>query len=256
MNTIIDTHAHLDHVDNLKIALSEAHQSGVESVITVGVDLASNKKNLEIRDSTTQPKIHLALGIHPGNIKLEEISETMQLIKLNLTRAVAIGEIGLDYWYRWVKKNPEKKKEQQEVFQKQLELGVDFKLPVIIHSRGAWKECLELTRNARVKKAVFHWYSGPVDVLKEILDSGYFVSATPSLAHSPQAQEAMKYAPIEQTLIETDSPVYYQEGEEGFCSQPKDVFRTLRLYASLKMLDEAESLNTLNNNARQLFGLR
>ena len=73
----------------------------------------------------------------------------------------------------------------------------------MIHSRGVWRECLETTQSAGVRKAVFHWYSGPVDVLNDIVKQGYFVSTTPSVAYSPQSREAIASAPIEQTLIET-----------------------------------------------------
>lgn len=255
--TLIDTHAHLDQIDNLEESLKEAVAVGVEAIVAVSVDLAANKKNLAIKDATKSPKIYVALGIHPGDIKSGEIDKTISFIRENVRAAVAIGEIGLDYWYKWVKKDDAQKEEQRDVFKKQLIIAKENDLPVLIHSRGAWRDCLKIAKDVGVKKVVFHWYSGPVDVLDEILGFGYYISATPSLAYSPQAQEAIKHAPITQSLIETDCPVYYRDknAESGFSSRPKDVFKTLQLYADLKQMDKNEALTILNANAYKFFGI-
>ena len=277
----IDTHAHLDQVPNVEEALKEAAAVGVEAVIAVGSDLASNQRNLEIKRSTPAPRIYLGLGIHPGNIKAEEIEPTLKFIRENIREASAIGEIGLDFWYKWLRKDQEKHEEQRRVFQRQLELAKEFNLPVVIHSRGTWRECFETTKKVGIKKAVFHWYSGPVDVLKDIIAADYLVSCSPSLAYSPPSREAIIHAPIEQTLIETDCPVFYQsrvprgtielrsgssesgsskeswieEGSEGFQATPKHVFKTLQAYCELKNMKEEEALDVLNRNARQFFNI-
>lgn len=253
---LIDTHAHLDHLENLTEALERAQGAGVVGIVTVGVDLAANKKNLEIKKSSRQPRIYAALGIHPGNINAAEIDETLKFIRENIREAVAIGETGLDYWYKEVRKDEAKKEEQRTIFRKQLELAHEFDLPVVIHSRGAWRDCLNMSTEMGIKKALFHWYSGPVDILKEILANGYYVSSSPSLAYSPQSREAIAYAPIERTLIETDSPVYYGEKDLGFQAEPKDVFRTLTAYAALKKISEDKAVTILNQNAKDFFALR
>ncbi len=248
-----DTHAHLDHVQDVDEALKEAHAVGIVGVVAMGVDLAANRTNLDIQQRTENPKVYVALGIHPGNIKPEEIDETLQFIRENIKKAVAVGEIGLDYWYKDVRKSDARKQEQRDVFEKQLLIAQEFNLPVVIHSRGAWKDCLEMAKRVGIKKANFHWYSGPVDVLGKILENGYFISATPALRYSPQLQEAVKRAPIEQTLIETDSPVYFQEGEGGFGATPKHVLKTLTLYAAIKNLSEGEAAEVFNRNAQNFF---
>ena len=250
-----DTHAHLDHIKDVDEALKEAHAAGIVGVVAMGVDLAANRTNLEIKKRTAQPKIFVALGIHPGDINLEEIEETLQFIRANIRQAVAIGEIGLDYWYKDVRKDEGRKKQQRDVFEKQLAIAKEFDLPVVIHSRGAWKDCLEMTKRAGIKKANFHWYSGPIDILDKILESGYFISATPALRYSPQHQDAIKHAPITQTLIETDSPVYFSEGDTGFSATPKHVLKALGLYAAIKNLSEEEAVEVLNQNARMFFGI-
>ena len=253
---LIDTHAHLDHTDDADAQLREAADAGVEAVVAVGVDLAANRIGLEIKKRCAAPKVFLAFGIHPGNIIPEQIDATMAFAREHRRDLVAIGEIGLDHWYPRVKESEEKKDEQRRVFQLQLELAQELDLPVIVHSRGAWKDCLAMVQAVGIHKAVFHWYSGPADVLKDILANGYFISATPALCYSLPLQEAIKTAPIEQTLIETDTPVVYRlNAQKSFKAGPKDVFLTLEAYAQIKGVDKEKTAMILNNNAKQFFNL-
>jgi len=255
---MIDTHAHIDHIEDYPAALNAAGEAGVEDIIAVSVDGASIKKNIEIQKEFAAPRIHLAFGIHPGNIQPEEVKETLRFIEENISLAKAVGEIGLDFWYKWARKDAAVKAAQREVFARQLMIAKEHNLPAIIHTRGTWRECFETTRLAGVQKALFHWYSGPVDVLKDIIAAGYLVSASPSLATSPQSREVISHAPLEQTLIETDSPVFYRyrrDSDEGFQATPKDVARTFEAYCDLKGLEPAETLKTLDQNAREFFDL-
>lgn len=253
---IIDTHAHLDHLENLDQSLENARQAGVEGIVAISMDLKSCQKNLELKQTIKSPKIYLAMGMHPSEANLNDLLPCLELARQSVKHLHAIGEIGLDFWYKEVKKSQEKKDEQRKVFHSFLALSRDLNLPAIIHSRGAWQECLDITQEAGVKKAVFHWYSGPVDVLEKIMAQGYFVSASPSLATSPQSREAISVANIKQILIETDSPVYYRINEtEGFKSEPRDVFRTLKTFCQLKSIEEEKGLEILNENAKQFFNL-
>ncbi len=254
-STIIDSHAHLDHLENLNEALLQALHLGVTDIVSLGIDLQSNQRNLEIKRNFTTPHIHLSLGIHPGNIQSDQLAETFQWIRKHIKEAIAIGETGLDYWYKWVRKDEEKKAQQREVFAQQLNLAQEFNLPIVIHSRGAWQDCLTMTKQTGIKKALFHWYSGPVDILHEIIESGFYVSTSPSLAYSEQSRSAMAQAPVERILIETDSPVFYQTDDGGFKSTPKDVWRTLKALALLKGQQESEVLSVVNQNARDFFAL-
>jgi TatD DNase family protein len=154
-----------------------------------------------------------------------------------------------------VRKDEEKKREQQEVFERHMALAREFDLPIVIHSRGAWRDCLDMAVRAGNQKAVFHWYSGPVEVLKDVLASGFFVSFTPALAYSPEHRQAAVLAPLEKVLIETDTPVAYGQGAERFTSTPQDVWRTLRLLSELKGVAEDQLLEMVNANARQFFNI-
>ena len=274
MRTIIDTHAHLYEFPDAGSMLRDSAAAGVSDVVALGVDLTSNQKHLELGltldagrctdSSNVQPpasndlKIHLAFGLHPGNITSPADTEAcFAFMREHVREAVAIGETGLDFWYKWVRKDEGKKREQQQVFDRHLALAKEHGLPVVIHSRGAWRECLDLTIRAGIKKAVFHWYSGPIDILKDVLDAGFLVSFTPALAYSPEHRKAAELAPVDRILIETDTPVAYAvaQGGDKIASTPKDVWRTLKLLSELKGMPEDQLLQLVNASARKFFGI-
>lgn len=254
---IYDTHAHLDHLPDLEKSLKDAQLAGVRGIVAMSMDLESCRRNLEIKRTTTFPKVYLGMGMHPSEANLIEAEACLKFARENANELTVIGEIGLDFWYKWVRKDEEKKNEQREVFRRFLELAKELHLPVAIHSRGAWRECLETVQQIGVKKAEFHWYSGPIDVLNDIIAAGFYVSASPSVAYSVQSREAIKHAPIERIMIETDSPVYFGDREEGtgFEARPGDVVRTWKAYCELTGFDEAKALEQFNKNAEDFFGL-
>jgi len=132
-----------------------------------------------------------------------------------------------------------------------LNLSVKYNKPVIIHSRFSHQRTYEMAVNAGVEKAVFHWYSGPVDILDKIIASEYHVSATPALAYSPQHQAAMERAPVERILIETDAPVQYGDR----LSEPADLKETLFHLSMIKKIMEGELAEIVTKNAERFFGL-
>ncbi len=260
---LFDTHAHLDHIEDLDRALDNAKKEGVEGIVAVSVNLESCLKNLETKRTKKVPKIYLAMGMHPSDANIGDLDTCVNLIREQKNELIAIGEIGLDFWYKWVRKDQEKKDIQRKVFRAFLEIAKELDLPAVVHTRGTWRECFETVKELGISKAEFHWYSGPLDVLKDILDAGYYISASPSLAYSPQLREAIEYAPIEHVMIETDSPVFYRtavsgekkDAHEGFQAEPKDVFRTLEAYCKLKNMEEARASEIFDCNARTFFNL-
>ena len=251
--TIIDTHAHIDQLEDLSGALARAHEAGVSDIVAMSVDVDSMKKLLEIAGRYQQPKIHISLGVHPGLVKPDEQDKVFEFMRGHIKQAKVIGETGLDYWYKWVRKNEGERQKQKDSFSFHLNLAREFDLPIVIHSRGAWRDCLQMARDSGVKRALFHWYSGPVDILDQVLEAGFYVSTSPSVAYSPESQKAMAHAPIKRILVETDSPVSYKEGENFFKAEPKDVIKTWKALAQLKNLNEQEVLETVNSNAKSFF---
>jgi TatD DNase family protein len=184
-------------------------------------------------------------------LKVSQLESAISFIEENIQRAVAIGEIGLDFWLKEVRKDPSKKSVQKEVFKTLLELSKRYKKAAIIHARGAWEDCLEMTIEAEVSKGVFHWYSGSLEILESVLSSGYFISATPAAAYSKEHQAAIAQTPLESLLLETDSPVEYQ----GIKSGPVDVLKTLEEVARIKEIGKELVAKTTTENALKFFEL-
>jgi TatD DNase family protein len=253
--TIIDTHAHIDQLEDLSGAMERAHEAGVSDIVAMSVDLDTMKKLLGIAGQYQRPKIHACFGVHPGMVKPETQHLAYDFMRTNIKQARAIGETGLDYWYKWVRKDQLERQKQKDSFSFHLDLAREFDLPIVIHSRGAWRDCLSMTRESGVRRALFHWYSGPLDVLDQILEAGFYVSTSPSVAYSPESRKAMTHAPLERILIETDSPVNYKDGENSFMAEPKDVIRAWKALAELKSLNEQDTLDSVNKNAKIFFGI-
>jgi TatD DNase family protein len=240
--TLVDGHAHLDEIEDLEDALREARETGVKGIVGVGVDRASNEKILAIAGENPG-FVYPAFGYHPWEMKEEKVEENLSFIRDHVERCLALGEIGLDY------KVKVKKDLQWRVFGELLGIASENDKPVIIHCRYSHKKALEMLIEKRIERAVFHWYSGAIDLLDEILKRGYYISATPALSYSPPHQEAIRKAPLEKILLETDTPVSYQ----GKKARPKDVWITLREVARLKEVDLLTVADQTTTNASIIF---
>lgn len=242
---LVDGHAHLDEVDDLEEALSEAKSAGVDAIVGVGMTIESNQKVLSLAHQYPA-FVYPAIGYHPWEISADTVDETIAFIDTHLPTCVALGEVGLDY------KAKVKKDLQKEVLSRLLEIASRQKKPAILHCRFSHERTLELVRRSELQRAVFHWYSGSVEILRRILDRGYLISATPALDHSPPHREAIRWAPLERILLETDSPVEY--GRE--VSRPADVRRTADLVAEIKGTTFEKVAEKTTENAQQFFGIR
>ncbi|PDM26107.1 DNase, partial [Candidatus Bathyarchaeota archaeon B24-2] len=149
------------------------------------------------------------------------------------------------------RRNEEVRRRQENVFCRFLELAKNHSKPVLIHSRGAWERAYELVKGYDVEKAVFHWFSGPESVLKDILDSGYYISATPAAEYSKAHREAVMKTPLERIVLETDCPVRYKDEE----SEPIFVLKTLRAVAEIKEVEDVEVAKQTTKNALHIFEL-
>jgi TatD DNase family protein len=239
---LVDAHAHLNELTDLSESLQEARAADVRGIIGVGMDIESNQKVLNIAKEN-KGYVYPALGYHPWVIREEEMETNLSFVRDHAGEGVALGEIGLDY------KIKVKKELQWKVFEELLDIALQSNKPVIIHCRYSHHRAFEMARERGVKRGVFHWYSGPLGLLDEILEMGHFISATPALVYSPPHQAAIKRAPIERILLETDTPVSYQ-GKE---SRPKNVRITLKEVSRLKGLDPSVVAEQTTENASTFF---
>jgi TatD DNase family protein len=241
---MIDTHAHLNEIDRIDQAIRRAEKRGISGIVAVGMDLESNRVTLDLANRFPG-FVYPAIGYHPWSIQPDNIEENLSFIAENLETCVALGEVGLDYKARI------KKPVQWEVFTRVLSLAKQVNRPVIVHSRFSHKRSHQMVAAEGIEKAVFHWYSGTLEILEAIIDDGYHISATPALVYSPPHQAAVKAAPIERILVETDSPVTYQ----GEISEPAHLSTTLKELARIKGLAHYEVRSITTLNAKLFFGL-
>jgi len=243
LSGLVDAHVHLDLLADAHEAIGAAKRAGVEVVLGVSMGLGSMQRTLEL--AREFPGFVLpALGLHPWQIETEDVSRVLERIEATVGSAVAIGEIGLDYGIK------ARKQLQKEVLRRQLGIAAVRDLPVILHCRYSHSATLEIVREMNIRRAVFHWYSGPPEILESLLQQGYFISATPALEYSQRHQEAIRATPMERILLETDSPVRYQDRE----SSPSDVVRVCELVARLKGTEVTEVARETTSNFSCFLG--
>ncbi len=254
MVQLIDTHAHLEEIANLEQVIAEARQAGVIAIVAVGSDLESNRKVLRLAQAYPS-YVYPALGWHPWSLSVSEIDANLEFIESHINEAVAVGEIGLDY-HKKVRAKADKDL-QKKVLAGLLRIAREYGKPALIHSRYAWRDALDAVVAAQIEKAVFHWYTGTSSVLRDIVNRGYYLSATPALEYHEEHRRAVKEIPLERLLLETDSPVTYQRGTASeYEARPADVIRSLRCAAELKGLSETEVAQATTANAQNLFALK
>jgi len=254
MYQLVDTHSHLEEITDLEQAITEAKSANIIAIIGVGSDYESNQKVLELAQ-VYQDFIYPALGLHPGNIKDSEIDRTLAFIEANIDKAVAIGEIGLDYHKKI--RQVANKDLQKSMLREVLKIARANQKPVIIHSRYAWRDAFNLVEEAQLEKVVFHWYTGTSSVLRDIVNQGYFISATPAIEYHEEHRSAIKATPLDKLLLETDSPVVYGRGSESeYESRPTDILRSLKGVARLKDMSEAQIAEITTENALKFFSLQ
>ena len=251
---LIDTHCHLDEIENLDSVLEEARKAGVTGIIAVGINYETNLRVLELEEKYSD-LVFPALGLHPQELPEMDnarVERTLSQIEEHINKAVAVGEIGLDYHKRI--RALASRERQQAVLRDVILLAKKYQKPVSIHSRYAWKDALAIATEAGIKDAVFHWYTGPSGVLRDLLAQGYYVSATPATEYHSEHRRAVREAPLDRLFLETDSPVSYGR-EDRYTAAPKDVLRSLNAASEIKGMDRESLAEQTTQNAIQFFRL-
>ena len=251
MRHLIDSHVHIESFSDPAEILNESRSVGVDAVICVGADIDSSRKCLEYASSFPD-FFYPAIGIHPSNILKVDLDIAENFFIENLERCVAMGEIGLDYSYDFARLGSVRCR-MRYGFENLLGLASDIGVPVSVHSRSAYKDTLDLVMASRVAGAVFHWFDGPIHVLRDILDAGFYVSASVAVEYSKGVRAVMMETPIERILVETDSPVFLRN--IGRLSRPIDVARVVEALAELKEMEVEEIARITTGNTERVFGL-
>jgi TatD DNase family protein len=236
---VIDTHAHLEGLDDPHAALARAWEAGVEAVAAVAMEADSGRLALQL--ASEDKRVWPCLGLHPWQVTEDSWRDQVSFVAENIHQASALGEVGLDY------KKKIKKQTQHAALAAQLEMAAGQGLIALVHCRYSERRVLSMLREAGVR-AVFHWFAAP-DLLPQVLEQGHLISATPSVATSPPHRAAVKACPLERLLLETDTPVLHSNKE----TEPARVLETCGLVAELKGLDLDQVTAVTNANAKSLF---
>lgn len=245
---LIDTHCHLSNEDYDN--LDEVIKSMKGIMIASGCDDKTNKEVLELVKK--YPNVYGTLGIHPSEIHSIS-SESFEIIEKNINnpKIVAIGEIGLDYY--WVKDNKEK---QKEIFIKQLDLAQKFNKPVVIHTRESIQDAYDILKKYKLKGTI-HCFSSSLEMAKEFIKLGYKigVGGVITFKNSVKLQEIVKELDLKDILIETDSPYLTPEPYRGKRNKPENVYYVAKKISELKNIKIEDVITITGNNAIKEFDL-
>lgn len=257
---LIDTHAHLNDTDILKDiedVLSRARDAGVEKIIVPATNLKSSYEVIEL--SKKYSMLYSAIGIHPNDLSDFDEKQLSELEKLiSNEKVVAIGEIGLDYYWK-----PYNKELQHYVLQSQFRLAKDKNLPVILHNRESSDDIMKLIKdeydNGKLR-GQFHSFSGDLKMAKKCVELGFYISFTGNITYKPNertllALEVLNYAPLENLLLETDSPYLSPIPKRGKLNEPSYLKYTAEKIAQLKNIEFDDLAKMTTENAVRLFGL-
>ncbi|MCC4768217.1 YchF/TatD family DNA exonuclease [Methanosarcina sp. DH1] len=248
---IIDSHCHLDFPKfnrDREETILRAREAGVVGMINSGISLKGNRISLELAENNED--IYATLGLNPdigreGEDK--EINDILVQIEANAGKAVGIGEAGLDF--QDCKTNEERER-QTAAFKKVIELAKDLNKPLIVHARMAEAEVLKLVKD--VDTVIYHCYSGPVETMKEIVDMGYYISLATLVCFSEHHQTLAEAVPLENLLLETDSP--FLSPRKGR-NEPAFIVDSVPVVAQLKDMEPAEIAKSTTENARRAFNI-
>lgn len=237
-----DNHCHLHEFEDLLDVLLRANAANVDYIIGVSMDIPSFLKTTEI--AKQHESVIPAIGIHPWNAP-KCIDDTDKVRKLLPHRGV-MGEIGLDHHFI---KNQDEWDSQLKIFETLLEIAEEKEASVIIHSKGAESETINILETFNIKDVIFHWYTGPENLLSWIIDKGYFMSFTPALHYSPKLQNFVKRMDLSLILTESDGPVNYRKKR----GEPASVIEVVERIAQIKGLDKVETQRVIFKNFKNVF---
>lgn len=253
---MIDSHCHLNdkmYEQDLEEVIADVFSSGIDKVICVGADYFSSVKAGEI--ASTHENIYYTIGVHPDDCNNYSESEIEDLIVNANKKLVAIGEIGLDYFH-----NRDNRFKQIETFESQINLAIKHNLPIVVHCREAYGDCLEVLKRFAPLKigVVFHCYSGSLEFARELLKLGVKFSFTGSVTfnNAKNIQEVAKNLPINSFFFETDSPYLTPTPHRGERNSPKNVFEVAKFVANLRGMDVNELIKITDQNAKNFFKIK
>ncbi|MEM0440830.1 MAG: TatD family hydrolase [Candidatus Caldarchaeum sp.] len=242
---MIDVHCHLTEeplYTNLSQVLEESRKENVRAIITSGIGYEDCVKVLNIIDGIY---VYASLGIEP--YELEGYEKVIYLIEENVKRIIAVGEVGLDYY--WGKK--ETREFQKKVFREFIELAKSHDLPIVVHSRSAGRYAIDVLIEAGAEKVVMHAFDGSASEAVRGASKGFHFSLPPSVVRSDQKQKMVKRLSLENLLLESDAPVLGPE--RGVVNKPANIKISAETIARIKNISFDKVVEVTSENAKALF---
>lgn len=255
--SLVDSHAHLDgnrFADDLEETLNRAEAQGIETILTVGCDLDSSRRSVNLAER--YPQIFASVGIHPHDAATADKEALNELCRLATTsdRVVAIGETGLDYF-----RDRSPREIQQKAFAQQIRLARKLNLPLIIHDRDAHEDTIRILREEKASEVggVLHCFSGDLTMARECVALGFYISFPGTLTYpnNEALREVARGLSIDVMLIETDCPYLAPQQWRGKRNEPAYVRATAECLAELKGLSLEDVARITSLNSYRLFGI-
>ena len=252
---MIDTHAHLDSFDDTKLkeVIKRAKDVKIEKIINPSAEPSNFERVLKIAEENDF--IFAALGVHPEEVDKFEDDTLDEIRRLSENKkVVAIGEIGLDYYW-----TTDTKEKQKEIFSRQLELAKELKLPVIIHDREAHEDTYNLLKLADLGdiKVIMHCFSGSVEFMKQCTKEGWYIAlgGVVTFKNAVKPKEVAKNVPSDKLLIETDCPYLAPVPYRGKENEPSYMLESAKCIAEIRGISLEELNKITTKNALEVFKL-
>lgn len=249
---LVDTHCHIHDTEynfSAEEVIERAHKAGIDKMICVGTNLQSSRQAVDF--ALKYDNIFSSVGIHPhdassGTDGIEE------LVKSKPARLVAVGEIGLDYYY-----NNSPKASQIIALEQQLQIALDNNLPVIFHVRDAFDDFWPVVANFSGVRGVLHSFTDTLDSLSKAMRYDFYigVNGISTFTKDPQQKKMFLQIPIEKLLFETDAPFLTPAPFRGKMNEPSMIGEIAKQYANMRGVSLTELASRTTQNAQALFGI-
>lgn len=265
---MIDSHAHLSFQkfeNDVEEVIKDSFDFGIKAIIDVGTQVSSSIEAVKIAQA--HENVYASVGLHPHHADKHEDNWLEQLEKLvKEEKVVAIGECGMDF-FSYKTNGVVDPKKQEEVFRQQIELSINYSLPLQIHNRHAGKDTLKILKDYKSRfleyPGVFHCFAGDLEVLKGALELGFFIGFDGNITYSGLApgetvelKEIALHTPLDRVMIETDSPYLAPVPHRGERNTPKNAIITAQFIASLKKIPYTEFESVIYQNFGNLFRIK
>ena len=250
MNYLIDTHAHIDMYEDFDAIIKNAQDANIKKIIIPSVEEKYFEKIITIAE--TYENVFCQLGLFPSEaINWTDKTESKIKELANNKKVVAIGEIGLDYY--WDKTYIE---EQKNIFKKQIIIANELKLPIVVHDREAHKDCIDILKEYnKTSNVIFHCFSGSVEMMKECVRLGWYIAlgGVVTFKNAKKMKDVAKEIPLENLMLETDSPYLTPVPYRGKENQPAYIKYVAEEIAQLKNIPVDDIIKQTTNNSERVF---